>query len=189
LNEMGILSARYYNFEAIPDKEHIENYFLEVTKFKKPKKMLAKQGIDIDSSWPSDRKYFNFYNNGKSMGKVRSDMVPNDVHKWSSKTEHIPISSFYQPCILHYSCCGYRYFESKYKKLTDNGNVGIEFGVSIKDKGFSLDYDSLSAYLNGDDETARQIYRDRVMMSEDAIIRLEQQGVVLHCDIKSKFET
>lgn len=188
LEEMEIVSARYLNFEAIPNTEEVDDYFLEVTKFKKPKKMLTKQGIDIATLWPRDRKYFNFYTNGKSMGRVRHDMVPNDVHKWSSKTEYISVSSFYQPCILHYSCCGYKYFESKFKKLVENGSVGIEFGVAVKDKGFSLDYDSLSAYLNKDEETARQIYRNRVMMAEKDVALLEQHGVVMHCDIKTKFE-
>jgi len=186
LEEMGVVSARYLNYEAIPHTESIDNYFLEVTKFKKPRKLLGKQEIDIGKIWPRNRKYFNFYVNGKSMARVRDDMVPNDVHKWTSKTEYISVSRFYQPCILHYSCCGYQYFESKFKKLADNGNVGIEFGVSVKEKGFSLDYDALSAYLNKDEKTALQIYRDRVMMSEEAIVLFEQQGVVLHCDIKTK---
>ncbi len=186
LRQTGIVSARYYNFEAVPEAENIENYFLEVNAFKKPGKLLRKEGIDRNKYWPEGRKYFNFYANGKSMCQVREDMVPGDVHKWSSKTEHIYTSSFYHPCVLHYSCCGYQNFKNKFKKLIDNGSVGEEFGVAVKDHGFALDYDAISAYLRDDEEAARAIYRNRVMLPSEERTRLEKHGLIQMCDISSK---
>ncbi|MBX2868848.1 MAG: glycosyltransferase family 2 protein [Acidiferrobacterales bacterium] len=189
LGEIGLVSVKYHNFEAIPEKENIENCFLEVNTFKKPSKLLTKQGIDRNNLWPSNRKYFNFYSNGKSMCQVREDMVPGDVHKWSSKTEHIFTSSFYHPAILHYSCCGYQNFENKFKKLIDNGSTGVEFGVAIKDNGFTLDHDAITAFRQGDESAARDIYRNRVMLPPEEIKFFEERGLIERCHIGSRIES
>ena len=180
-----IVSARYINFEAVPHQQEVTDYFLEVGAFKKPRKLLAKQGINVEELWQERRKYFNFYNNGKSMCRVRPDMVPNDVHKWRSWQHHIHTTSFYYPCILHFSCCGYQYFESKFRKLVDNGSEATEFGVSMKDKGFSIDYDATMAYRANDLKKAMEIYQNRIMMSEEKINHYVSCGIMERIDIAS----
>ena len=189
LAEQEIICASYMNYEAVPDKEEVSNYFLEVTAFKKPRRLLEKQGVDVNALWQLPRKYFNFYNNGKSMCRVRQDMVPHDVHKWRSRSEHISTARYFHPAILHYACCGYDSFKSKFEKLINTGNKAEEFGVSMKDKGFTVDYDATMAYLQHDESRAREIYRNQVMLDTESIESYITAGVMERIDISSRLKT
>ncbi len=172
-----VIAVRYFNFEAVPSTHEIGDYFLEVNAFKKPRKLLEKLNIDLSQHWQEKRKYFNFYNNGKSMCRVREDMVPNDVHKWRSRQHYIKTARYYYPCILHYSCCGYNFFKKKYQLVLANGFDGTVFGKStLKERGFTMDYNALMAYKNGEEERGREIYANHVMLDEERVQH--------YCDLK-----
>ena len=184
-----IISARYINFEAVPAQYDIEDYFLEVSAFKKSRALLAKQNIEVNDHWREKRKYFNFYNNGKSMCKVRDDMVPGDVHLWKSRESYIKTAKFYYPTILHYSCAGYQFFKTKYSLLLDNGYVASVFGkTDQKQKGFAVDYYATMAYRDGNEDKAKRIYENQVLMDQDKIDHYVDLRIMEQLDVPARIK-
>ena len=106
LSSAGKETAIYYNYEAIPEQMEVEDYFKEVKLFKKPIKLLQKQNIARSGVWPQGRKYFNFYNNGKSLTKVIPGVYPLGAHRWAHFDRPLNAVQFFNPCVLHYSVCG-----------------------------------------------------------------------------------
>ena len=182
----GLDVVKYFNQEGVPTLENIDDYFLQVKHFKKPRKLLAKQGINVKEIWQEPARYFNFYTNGKSMSRVRQDMVPNDVHEWRSKTGPVKSARFYYPAILHYSCCGYQFFKAKFQKHMDYNSDGTRFGITLRDRGFHLDYDALMAYKSGNETEARRLYRQHMMLSEESLERYKSAGLIQTVDVPGR---
>ena len=173
--------ATYYNFEAIPERLDIDNYFTEVKIFKKPIKLLARQNISRSGIWPAGRRYFNFYNNGKSITKVVPGVYPLGAHRWIHDDHSLNSVQFFNPCVLHYSVCGYRYFEQKYHHRGNFSDVRIN--KDLRKNGAMLDLDARDAFVANDDAKARQIYTERIMMGRSEIYQLHQKGVLKYFDL------
>ena len=186
LHRQKIRIARYFNFEGVPHQEKIEDYFLHVSAFKRPRKLLSKEGINVTDVWREKARYYNFYTNGKSMCRVENGMVSNDVHEWKHITEKIVAARFFYPAILHYSCCGYEFFRAKFRKHIGAGYTGSEFGVELKDKGFHLDYDALMAYRSGDEDLAKRLYRENIMLPPEKIQYYRERRLIENLDVAKR---
>lgn len=101
--------VRYLNHEAIPEKTDIENYFKEVTLFKKNAAVLNDLQIDTLKAVNLFDPYFSFYATGKSAARVNDRLLPASVHDFFGDEQ---VSS--SPSILHFPCCGFECFWNKY---------------------------------------------------------------------------
>ncbi len=174
--------AVYHNFEAVPDGFDVDNYFTEVNLFKKPVAMLRAQKIDRSESWPAGRRYFNFYNNGKSLTRVSPGIYPLGAHRWAHENRELNKVIFFNPCVLHFSVCGYRYFEQKYRHRGNFSDVRIN--KDMRKNGAHLDLDARDAFIQDDFDGARQIYQDRVMMDKATQDKLIAAGVLKRFNLK-----
>ena len=182
LVEAGRESAAYYNYEGVPERLEIEDYFRDVTVFKKPPKLLQHQQISRQGVWPENRRYFNFYNNGKSITRVLPGVFPLGAHRWHREPEGLNKIVFFNPCILHYSVCGYRYFEQKYRHRGNFSDVRIN--KDMRKNGALLDLDARDAFAAGDTQTAKELYEQRVMMDPETRDRLLDAGILQRFDLQ-----
>ena len=176
LSETGKESAIYYNYEAVPSSFEIDDYFARVQDFKKPIKLLKHQKIDRKGIWPEGRRYFNFYVNGKSMVKVSRGIYPLGAHRWAHAERPLDKAYFFNPCILHFAVCGYNNFEQKYRHRGNFSNIRID--KDLRQSGADLDLDARDAFVSGDLDRAREIYRDRVMMDAETRQKLYEAGIL-----------
>ena len=170
LEETGKQSGVYYNYEAVPQSFDIENYFHSVDTFKKPASLLKYQKIECHRIWPAGRRYFNFYINGKAMTKVLPGVFPLGAHRWIHEQGPLDKIVFYNPSILHFSVCGYQYFEQKYRHRGNFSDMRMQ--IDMRKAGAILDLDARDAYASGDEALAREIYRQRVMLQSSEVERL-----------------
>ena len=176
LSDAGKDAAIYYNYEAVPFEFEIHDYFQQVHDFKKPIKLLQHQKISRKGIWPAGRRYFNFYVNGKSMARVSPGVYPLGAHRWAHTERTLEKVIFFNPCILHYAVCGYGRFEQKYQHRGNFSNIRID--KDLRKSGAELDLDARDAFVSGDLQGARKIYRDRVMMDAGTRERLYEAGIL-----------
>ena len=176
LSKSGKEAAIYYNYEAVPSEFEIDDYFEQVQDFKKPIKLLQHQKISRKGIWPEGRRYFNFYVNGKSMVRVSPGTYPLGAHRWAHEQGPLNQAFFFNPCILHFAVCGYERFEQKYRHRGNFSDIRID--KDLRKSGADLDLDARDAFVSGNLEEARKIYRDRVMMDAEIRQKLYQAGIL-----------
>ncbi|WP_276366298.1 glycosyltransferase family 2 protein [Chryseolinea sp. H1M3-3] len=116
LDKHNVKAINYVNYECIPERSNVTNYFLEGTLFKKNVKHLNEnQKCEIESSkLGSIKNYFLFYENGKPAGKISDQLRVYSPHLFfnsvQARTQNFPI-------ILHYPICGFKHFYAKYKVM------------------------------------------------------------------------
>lgn len=116
LSMQGVEVACYLNQEAIPESSSIQNYFTEVSLFKRNRATFTPPQLNwfrnhFDGLGP----YFNFYDNGKAAGAVTHFTHPMGVHLFEATKE--PMLVLEGPVILHFPCCGFDHFLAKYQTL------------------------------------------------------------------------
>ncbi|MDJ1503292.1 glycosyltransferase family 2 protein [Xanthocytophaga agilis] len=116
MEQQHIQSINYVNYEAICEKTYIDNYYKEVTLFKRnPLTLTLKQKDLIQCHYPGGMKnFFLFYGNGKPAGKVSARLTPNGPHFFKNAIQFYPNTG---PIILHYPVCGFENFYNKYHTL------------------------------------------------------------------------
>ncbi len=176
LAETGRTAAAYFNFEAIPESFEVAECFREVTLFKKPPKLLHHQDISRVGLWPDGRRYFNFYNNGKSMVRMLPGVYPLGAHRWTNAEGKLNWVTFFNPAILHFSVCGFAAFEQKYRHRGNFSNMRMN--KDLKKSGAVLDLDARDAFAAGDIGAAERIYRERVMMDPATVEKMLKSGVL-----------
>jgi hypothetical protein len=190
----GIDNVVYFNFESLPETESIDNFFRDVTLFKKnPSCHLGTRfdavQKDLIASVPQFReRLFLVYDNGKSAARVGPALVPMGVHLFGilPDRERRPHFASDDAVILHYNCCGFEQFWTKYRTLgpiTDRW-----FGRhDIRDLIGSFHLDARDVVMSGDRAAARRFYRERIMMTDPTIThRLLDAGVLARIDEPSR---
>ena len=171
----GIFNAdadtiRFFNFEAVPEKEDITDPFREVDLFKiapvlKPGPFDA-EGAALLRATPQlpQELFFHFYSNGKSAVRLASASRPDGVHRFAGGRVLESESGF----VLHYACCGFAAFWDKYRTLgafadrwMDKDDIRAAIGP--------LHLDARDAAARGQ-EAARAFYRGRLMLADAARI-------------------
>lgn len=164
----------YVNHEAIPEKLMIDNCFLEVSLFKRNVKDLTdvqKNAIFNDDCFRNGTEYFNFYMGGKAAARVQPGVIPDGVHDFTFEATKALLShdtvysqlnpvrvSYSDPCILHFPCCGFNNFWSKYKLL---GNFSDQwFGVYEISSILPKHVQSRDVVLRGDVQAAKRFYEE-----------------------------
>jgi hypothetical protein len=197
MTAQGISAVSYRNHEAIPEKMIIDNFFKEVTLFKKNKMGLhEEQKRMIDDYNSRGHGYFRYYTNGKSAVRVGRNVLPGGSHsfvftksifqpfKFFSREKSVATSD---PCILHYSCCGFNFFWRKYQVL---GNFDDKwFGVSEIKKWVPFHVDARDICNQNDKQLAEEFYKEKFLETPFADRDIfVHAGVCFDVDIPSKLK-
>jgi hypothetical protein len=170
----------YRNYEAVPEKIAISDPFREVDLFKIPSALnpgpTTQEGRDLLSATPQlQPNRFHFYSNGKSAVRLSaSGMRPRSVHAFDDPSAPAsPLVSRGQ-FILHYACCGFENFWSKYGLL--GGFEDQWFGrKDIRAAIGPLHLEARDVVRSGDREKAREFYRQRIAIEDpqrcEALVR------------------
>lgn len=198
LYDQGFRLVRYVNYEGVPESAGIQNYFKEVTLFKKnpwilPDKKLGTKEKEIIKDIPQvpDELFFNFYGNGKSAAYLCNGLMPQGPHGF-----HLPedppgnLSDPYNSedfIILHYPCCGFEAFWTRHVTL---GKFSDKF-LGVIDIAAAIGTTTLEArdvVCSGDRDQAMKFYESRLMINNKADIQklIESQ---LACRILEPSET
>src|SRR6185312_3882881 len=136
-----IAGISFLNHEAIPARTNATDIFRETTLFKKNFTALNdRQKNVLQRLMVENSTYFNFYGNGKSAVKVTKTANCYSAHDFNlgffnrlnpfagrKKTNHsLPL-----PGILHYACCNFDLFWSKYQTLGNFNDKWLD-GTPIK---------------------------------------------------------
>jgi len=175
LEKYNIHSITYTNYEAIPEKMNIRNYFKEVTLFKKHKLHLNDDQLKLlkEKIYNYSSDYFLFYSNGKSAAKVTDSLKPVSPHKFSNSRIFPSVDL---PIILHYPICGFSNFYNKYTilgkfpdKWLGNHNISDLFPFHIKARNTVI-YQTL--------QEAKAFYRSNVIVKDQMLIKLFMENEI-----------
>jgi hypothetical protein len=172
LDAAGVETISYLNYEAVPEREAIDDYFREVDLFKLPlgpvqdglASVLQRAQRDVPQLTP----FFHFYSNGKSAVRVSVDGVePDGVHRFRRIGGRIAAARSARQFVLHYACCGFEAFWTKYATLgrfADRwwGRYAIAESIGT----FHLEARDVVT-LEGR-EKARAFYRERLAITDKA---------------------
>jgi hypothetical protein len=180
----GVFFKRYLNFEAIPEKESIQDYFKEVTLFKKNPEVYSFDER-INHQHHVTTNFFTHYQHGK-MAAQASRIYVSGIHEFVfdkaqlGKPLNIPVGSPTDPTILHYPCCGFQFFWDKFMTL-GNFNENI-FGREL----YGIYKSAKEVIKLNDRAEALKFYQQTIMWSAEEISRLLQLNLIGRIDHPSK---
>ena len=160
-------TVRYLNFEAVPERDDIDDFFREVDLFKVPPSLaqvpVAPATARLVQATPQLLpNFFHFYSIGKSAVRLSAmTMHPIGVHDFIRSNGDYPGTLNQQNFILHYPCCG---FESLWTKYVTLGRFPDrwwkKYDIAAAIGPFHLQARDVVA--TGDKEAAKHFYRTRV---------------------------
>jgi hypothetical protein len=183
LSETPAESVFYLNYEAIPEREEIGDFFREADLFKLPygavKTHLAARMRQVEQSVPQLKPFFHFYTNGKAAVRLGIEgLATAGVHRFRHLSRPIKDLQSLPQFVLHYPCCGFETFWTKYATLgrfADRwwGTQDIASAIGT----FHLD--ARDVVMHGDREAAHTFYRERVAVCDpNAARKLIEYGLV-----------
>jgi hypothetical protein len=170
----------YPNYEAVPEKIAIGDPFRDVDLFKIPPGLnpgpATQEGRDLLGATPQlQPNRFHFYSNGKSAVRLSAPgMRPRSVHAFDDPSAPMPPLTSRGQFILHYACCGFENFWSKYGLL---GGFGDQwFGRSdIRAAIGPVHLEARDIVRAGGREKALEFYRRRIAIEDpercEALVR------------------
>ncbi len=106
--------VHFTNHEAVPEAWHIEDYFAEVTLFKRNPGMLNAAQMNTVRQHFGDR-YFFAYTNGKSAARLAGSCTRSyGAHEFVPCERRLRTSEI---CVLHYPQCGFNWYHNKFATL------------------------------------------------------------------------
>ncbi|MES2883888.1 MAG: glycosyltransferase family 2 protein [Pseudomonadota bacterium] len=148
----------FTNHEAVPEQWHIDNYFEEVTLFKRNLMVLDESQRRIAQAL-FRQPYFLAYANGKSAVNLHGSAVEADgSHAFR------PIGKLHlecRLCVLHYTHCGFNWFHSKFATLGEFEDKLM--GFSDITQLFPMLVEGRASVVRGSIHEATRLYRDRVL--------------------------
>jgi hypothetical protein len=177
----------YANYEGVPESAEIDDYFREVTLFKKNfllsrKRLDASQQKLIKKVPQLPDHLFLFYANGKSAARVTRGLEPDGGHRFKYPKGN-GVGGSRNPAlsqdalILHYPGCGFKNFWRKYKMLGTFPDRWFD-QVNIVDAIGSFHLESRDVVARGDRRAARAFYETRAVLRETNLVeRLIDKGI------------
>ena len=175
-----IETVSYLNYEAVPERDEIDDYFREVDLFKLPlgavQQHLAQPLARVQQIAPQLKPFFHFYSNGKSAVRLTdAPPKPAGVHQFQHATRATVAVASQRQFVLHYACCG---FETFWKKYTTLGRFDDRWwgrhDIAASIGTFHLE--ARDVVMNGGREQALAFYRERLAISDrrraDELIRV-----------------
>jgi len=172
--DSDILQVHFLNHEAAPEEFEIEDYFREVTLFKKNPAVLDPDFYSKFQSISGKSQYFLAYQNGKSAARIHANLLPNSVHSFDIPEDHILVTT--SPTILHYLNCGFQNYYKKYAQLgsfpdywwrSKSNPIRVPFHLASRD-----------AYCSGNTDELAAIYQQFILYEDPEITqRLIERGI------------
>ena len=170
-----IFQVTFLNHEAAPEVFEVEDYFRDVTLFKKNPAALE-PGLCTEFQRVSGKsQYFLAYQNGKSAARIHLTLLPNSVHSFDIPEDHTLVTS--SPSILHYLNCG---FQNYYKKYAQLGNFP-DYWWRSKSNPIRVPFHLLSrdAYCLGNTNELVDIYQKFILYDDFTINQnLTEKGIL-----------
>lgn len=170
-----IFQVTFLNHEAAPEAFEIEDYFREVTLFKKNPAILNPEFYAQFRNISGKSQYFLAYQNGKSAARLHPTLLPNSVHSFDVPEDHTLVTS--SPSILHYLNCG---FQNYYKKYAQLGNFP-DYWWRSKSNPIRVPFHLLSrdAYCLGNTNELVDIYQKFILYDDFTINQnLTEKGIL-----------
>jgi hypothetical protein len=170
-----IFQVTFLNHEAAPEAFEIEDYFREVTLFKRNPAILDPGFYAEFQSISGKSQYFLAYQNGKSAARIHLTLLPNSVHSFDIPEDHALVTS--SPSILHYLNCG---FQNYYKKYAQLGNFP-DYWWRSKSNPIQVPFHlaSRDAYCSGDINQMVALYQKFILYSNSMINQsLIEEGIL-----------
>ena len=167
-------TINYLNYEAVPVREDIRDFFREVDLFKPPVRLLrvalGPALRQTERSVPQLRPYFHFYANGKSAVRLSdADLEPFGVHQFRRPTGPTLATSSAEQFVLHYACCGFETFWRKYTTLGRFPDKWFgQYDIAPAIGTFHLE--ARDVVCGGDRATALAFYRERVALADEGVV-------------------
>lgn len=181
LSRRSVQQVTYVNYEAIPQRSDVSDYFNEITLFKKAPQALPggtfndNQTRILRSIPKLPENFFLFYGNGKSAARVSDDLLPAGVHQFRVDATDCEIST--DPVILHYACCGFEHFWRKYKTLGAFSDKWFD-SIDIAQTGNVFHLEARDVVARNDLEAALEFYKERVVIDDpESTARLVESGL------------
>jgi len=183
LRARNIQVVEYFNYEAIPERVDIHDYFVEATLFKQNLLGMSAQWLDekkrkllLSIPQLTDR-FFLFYMGIKSSARLSDSVVPAGPHEFhilkDGRTMRIMKSAGIDrekaPMILHYPCCGLEHLWNKYVTLGTFGDKWYGKVDIANTVPFHLKARDVVA--RGDKQAAREFYEQQVVISDESQVR------------------
>lgn len=170
-----IFQVTFLNHEAAPEAFEIEDYFREVTLFKRNPAILDPGFYTQFQKISSKSQYFLAYQNGKSAARIYPSLLPNSVHSFDIPGDHTLVTS--SPSILHYLNCG---FQNYYKKYAQPGNFP-DYWWRSKSNPIRVPFHltSRDAYCSGDRTRMEALYQEFILYNNpEASQSLMENGIL-----------
>jgi hypothetical protein len=199
LSDRGIGNVIYANYEAIPETIDVQDYFKVVTLFKRNFELLPHLSLSRRQTKVVERisqlpdRFFLGYANGKSAARINNRLLPDGVHRFRSKkagpsrgasqSERPALGPLIcrDAVILHYLCCGFDNFWSKYKTLGAFADLWFK-QVDIAKTIGSFHIESRDIISRNSRKVAREFYRNRVVINKTSARRLIEADIA--CRVK-----
>jgi len=188
LNQAGVDTVVYANWEAIPETDDVTDFFREVELFKLAVNMrpanFETARPAIQARFPQITPYYHFYDNGKSAVRLGAEgMAPDGVHRFKPKARPRKMVRSKRQFILHYACCGFQHFWSKYQTLGQFEDLWWGRGDIAKAIG-TLHLESRDIVATGDRQAALKFYRERI-----AIVDPTKARALIEAGFATRIET
>ena len=184
LENQPLETVLYLNYEAVPESDDIDDFFRDVDLFKVPptlnRRPVTQDLLQAIRNTPQlHPNFYNFYASGKSAVRLSSPhMLPKGVHHFVRPDGEFRAGQSAQQFVLHYPCCGFENFWTKYVTLGrfpdrwwdcyDIANLIGRFHLDARD-----------VVGTGDRNAARAFYRNRLSIQDRARIdQLVRLGVL-----------
>ncbi len=150
--------VRFSNHEGVPESWHIDNYFEDVTLFKRSFALLDAKQQGIVRSVFGER-YFLAYYNGKAAVNLHGRAQQSaGVHEFQPAGM---IHYEHQVCVLHYTNCGFNWYYSKYATLGNYDDYWLD--IAEIGKLFPIMEESRQAVVRGSIHDATRLYDTQLM--------------------------
>ena len=183
ITALGRTHITYANHEAVVEQVSVDNYFTDVTLFKKNIATLSRSQIEFlhrQEAFEYGNKYFLYYSIGKSAAKVCSDLLPVTVHSYQESSSDLCSN----PVILHYPVCGLDHFLKKYQILGAFEDYWFGKVSILHHMPFHLH--SRDVIKKKDLSSALDFYKTRIMMTnQNWISACVEAGLFFRTDIRS----
>ncbi len=181
----GADNVAFLNYEAMPEKLDIENYFTEVTLFKRNPQFFGRRAfaklendlIKQSSLFPDG--FFLKYMSGKSAARVNRSLYPVDLGKGSchrfvhiDKPDAGPRIADEDAVVLHFPLCGFDQFINVYKMLGPNWSIRRD-----------VTRNAHRTVMAGDNAEAEAYYRKYVMCDDPG-----EAARLLECGLLRRIE-
>jgi hypothetical protein len=164
LDDLSIGQARYINHEAVPVRDEHEDFFAEITLFKRNGAEVAPEVFESLRPYFQQRgHYFLAYDNGKCAVRTLPGVTPATAHGFRLPVVALGRASLSSPSILHYPFTSFERYWAKFQRLGEFPSEEL-LGQSWNPPQFLGQ--SRDLVNSGDREKVRKAYRRAVVISD-----------------------